>query len=125
MPCIVSDAVIENLPPLSFLPGRVLVIGANHRSSSMILRDRLFIEEELEPHILMLLRDVGIEQALVLSTCDRVEIQAFCADSSIEKANLVDRIVKILAQHAELNPSELDGQIYIYWDLNILNLHTQ
>lgn len=116
MPDIVSGSVINNSSPLSFLPGRVLVIGANHRSSSMILRDRLFVEEDLEPNILGRLKEAGIDEALILSTCDRVEILAFCGDISLKNAVLVDRIVKILAQHAELNPSELDDQIYVYWD---------
>ena len=98
------------------MPGRVLVVGANHRSSSMVLRDRLFVEAEAEPLILERLREVGIDQALILSTCDRVEVQAFCEDNSIDSSSLVDRVAKILAHHAELEPSELDGQIYVYWN---------
>ena len=57
---------------LSFLSGRVLVVGANHRSSSMALRDRLFVERGSEPLVLERLKEVGIDQALILSTCDRV-----------------------------------------------------
>jgi glutamyl-tRNA reductase len=108
--------MVENLSPLRFLPGRALVIGANHRSSSMILRDRLFVEEEAEPLILERLKEAGVDQALILSTCDRVEIQAFCEDDSIDGLDLVHRIIKILAYHGELEPSELDGQTYVYWD---------
>ena len=107
--------MVENSNTLSFLPGRVLVIGANHRSSSMILRDRLFVEEEAEPLILERLKEAGIDQALVLSTCDRVEVQAFCEDDSIDGDELVNRIIKILAHHGELEPSELDGQTYVHW----------
>jgi glutamyl-tRNA reductase len=107
--------MVENSNTLSFLPGRVLVIGANHRSSSMILRDRLFVEEEAEPLILERLKEAGIDQALVLSTCDRVEVQAFCEDDSIDGDELVSRIIKILAHHGELEPSELDGQTYVHW----------
>lgn len=115
-PAIVSDTVVENSRRLSFLPGRALVIGANHRSSSMVLRDRLFVEAEAEPLVLERLREVGIDQAVILSTCDRVEVQAFCKDNSIDGSNLVDKITQILAHHAELEPSELDGQIYVYWN---------
>ena len=55
---------------------RPVVVGANHRSSSMSLRDRLFIEEEHVPVFLEKMRHAGFEQAMLLSTCDRVEIQA-------------------------------------------------
>ena len=52
------------------------MVGANHRSSSMSLRDRLFIEEDHVPGFLEKMRHAGFEQAMLLSTCDRVEIQA-------------------------------------------------
>jgi len=81
----------------------------------MILRDRLFVEEEAEPLILERLKEAGINQALILSTCDRVEVQAFCEDDSIDGDELVHRITKILAHHGELEASELDGQIYVHW----------
>jgi glutamyl-tRNA reductase len=81
----------------------------------MLLRDRLFVEEEAEPLILERLKNVGIAQALILSTCDRVEVQAFCEDDSIDGSDLVYRVAKILAHHGELEPSELDGQTYVYW----------
>ena len=102
--------------PISFLPGRVLVIGANHRSSSMAIRDRLFVEVGAVSLMLESLKKAGVDQAVILSTCDRVEIQAFCKDFSIDDSNLVDNITKILAQHADLDLSELAGQLYIYWN---------
>ena len=51
-----------------------------------------------------------------MSTCDRVEIQAFCEDKSIDDVNLVGNVTKVLAQHAELEPSELISQLYVYWN---------
>lgn len=95
---------------------RPLVVGANHRSSSMMLRDRLFVEEHAMPGFLEQLRQAGIEQAMVLSTCDRVEVQAMAADRD-EGAR---RIVEVLAQHAVLRPSDLDGQLYVLWDREAL-----
>ncbi len=108
--------MVNTSDPISFLPGRVLVIGANHRSSSMAIRDRLFVEVGAEPLMLECLKKAGVNQAVILSTCDRVEIQAFCEDGSIDDFNLVDNITKILAQHAELELSELVSQLYIYWN---------
>jgi len=98
------------------LQGRALVVGANHRSSSMILRDRLFVEDVAAPFILERLKNAGIEQALVLSTCDRVEVQAFYNDTAINEQETARRIIEILAEHGELGPSEMDGQTYVHWD---------
>ncbi|NQU57716.1 MAG: glutamyl-tRNA reductase [Rhodospirillales bacterium] len=106
----------ENSTPELFLQGRALVVGANHRSSSMILRDRLFVEDAATPFILERLKSAGIEQALVLSTCDRVEVQAFCKGAIANETETARQIVEILAEHGELGPSELDGQTYVHWD---------
>ena len=87
---------------------RPLVVGANHRSSSMSIRDRLFVEDADVPGVLERLRDAGLQEALVVSTCDRVEIQ--CIHEDPEAA--ARTIVEILAGHAELDVSDLDGQTY-------------
>ncbi|MCP5366879.1 MAG: glutamyl-tRNA reductase [Hyphomicrobiales bacterium] len=89
-----------------------LVVGANHRSSSLTLRDRLFVEERVMPAFLRRLREAGIEQAIVLSTCDRVEVQA--AHPQPQAAAPV--ISAVLAEHAELRPADLNGQIYTLTD---------
>ncbi|NKB19184.1 MAG: glutamyl-tRNA reductase [Alphaproteobacteria bacterium] len=53
---------------------RLLVVGANQRSSSVSLRERLFLEPEDVPGFLEMLCEVGITNACLLSTCDRVEV---------------------------------------------------
>ncbi len=85
-----------------------LVVGANHRSSSMSIRDRLFVEDAQVPGVLERLRDAGLTEAMVLSTCDRVEVQA--VDDDPEGA--AKHIIEIFAEHAELKPEDLDGQTY-------------
>ena len=95
--------------------GRPLVVGANHRTSSMLLRDRLFVEEHDMPGVLDALGGHGIAELLLLSTCDRVEVQAVVA-ADVEEAAIVARILGVLAKHGETPPDELDGQTYAYWD---------
>ena len=87
---------------------RPMVVGANHRSSSMGIRDRLFVEDAEVAGVLERLRDAGIKEAMVVSTCDRVEIQAVHEDPD----RAAESIIEILAQHAELKPQDLDGQTY-------------
>jgi len=85
-----------------------MVVGANHRSSAMSIRDRLFVEDAQVPGVLEKLREAGIGEAMVVSTCDRVEIQGLHEDPDAAAR----RIVEILAGHAELKVSDLDGQTY-------------
>ena len=54
---------------------RIAVVGANHRSSGAALRDRLFVTESMAPEVVQLLLKDGVENFLLMSTCDRVEVQ--------------------------------------------------
>ncbi len=89
---------------------KVLVIGANHRSSSLALRDRLFLDEPEVIPFLDKLRDDGVEQCLVVSTCDRVEVH--CVDHNPTRAN--ERIVARLAERAELDIHTIASQLYVH-----------
>jgi len=73
-----------------------------------MLRDQLFVDESAAPGFLTTLRGAGIGQALVLSTCDRVEIQAVHREPSAASA----AITRSLAAQAGLGAEMLDGQVY-------------
>ena len=91
---------------------RYVVVGANHRSSSMALRDRLFIEAGALPAFIESLRAKGIKQGVVLSTCDRIEIQAAHPDP----AEATRAILDALAAHGAVGAGEMDGQTYALAD---------
>jgi glutamyl-tRNA reductase len=61
-------------------PARLGVVGANHRSSSAATRDALFVPDAQTRGFLAELRRAGLAQALLISTCDRVEVQFAAAD---------------------------------------------
>jgi len=88
---------------------RLVVVGANHRSSSLTLRDRLFIEDTEVLAFIKRLRAAGVDQAMVLSTCDRIEVQAIAEDG----AAAASRITEVMADHAGLAAGELGEQLYI------------
>ena len=69
------------------MPGLVIV-GANHRSASLGARDLLFVDDAEAPAFL---HRLGLEQAMILSTCDRVEIWATNADPAILESALMVR----------------------------------
>ncbi|MGQ0664485.1 MAG: glutamyl-tRNA reductase [Pseudomonadota bacterium] len=87
---------------------RLAVVGANHRSSAAALRDRLFIADAEMPFFLAALRQAGLRQAIVLSTCDRVEVQA--ADIDAEEAAAI--VTRLFAERAALPVGEVRRQLY-------------
>lgn len=85
-----------------------LVVGANHRSTSLTLRDRLFVEDAAVPDALARLKAAGVEQAVVISTCDRVEVLAMAADPEAAGA----AVLRVMAEWAGFDPANLSGQMY-------------
>ena len=87
----------------------IVVIGLNHRSAPVELRERLAVRHDDLPKILRRLRgDVGLQEAAVLSTCNRVEI--YGTVGALQGA--VPRLAAFLGEHARLDPGSLDGRLY-------------
>jgi hypothetical protein len=75
----------------------VVVIGLSHRTSPVELRERFAFAEAKIPGALKSLRDSGIaSEAVILSTCNRVEIYAA---TPLEPAKGVCRMKKFLPDH--------------------------
>lgn len=83
------------------------VIAATRRSSSLALRDRLFIDESAALDFYHRLTESGVTQAIMLSTCDRVEVQgmAEAPDAAIDAVRVV------LAARAGEKQAELAVQL--------------
>jgi glutamyl-tRNA reductase len=71
-------------------PCAFVVVGANHRSSGPELRDRIFVAADETRAMLRHLVAGGVPQCLVMSTCDRVEIQAAAPDPDAAGALIRD-----------------------------------
>lgn len=87
---------------------RLVVFGVNHRSATAALRDRLMIEEVDQPAMLSEVRAIGADQAVVLATCDRLEIVALHDDPEAAVAPLLS----LLAERAQVTPDEMATQSY-------------
>ena len=84
------------------------VFGADYRSCSLTIRDRLFVEDPEVPDFLGGLQKVGITEALIMSTCDRIEVIGLHEDPG----EISSAIMESFAFHGQLNISELRGKIY-------------
>ena len=86
-----------------------LVVGANHRSSATATRDRLLVEDEAQPVFLGRLRCAGVDQAVLVSTCARTEVQAVQPDTVAAAA----AISAILAEQAGMAVEEIAAELYV------------
>lgn len=86
-----------------------LVVGANQRSSALHVRDRLYVEDHARAGFLDQLRSAGLTQAMLVSTCDRVEVQAMHADPAAASGRIVD----LLARQGGFAPAEISDQLYV------------
>ncbi len=89
----------------------LVVIGLSHHSSPVALRERFAFAEARVPAVLQVLRTSGIaEEAVILSTCNRVEIYA---SSSLEPSSAFSSLRQFLATcHGYTDP--LTDEIYAF-----------
>jgi len=83
----------------------LLVIGINHESASVDVRERVnFAPERMVPSLQALLSETPAEEAAILSTCNRTELYVV---SNEEQESLTDRFVEWLSAHHQLDISAL------------------
>ncbi|WP_420403669.1 glutamyl-tRNA reductase [Nisaea sp.] len=87
---------------------RFAVVGVNHRTCPDAIREQLFVADEELPVVLRSLRVFGVEEAMPLSTCDRVEVAGVFPNP--EEARSV--IAKILCAPVGLDPALLEPLLY-------------
>lgn len=85
----------------------LLVLGLNHRTAPIELRERLTIDKaELGPSLKLL--TTYAKQAVILSTCNRLEIYAFAE----EETDLSAKLTAFMTAVSLIPESELNGHLY-------------
>jgi glutamyl-tRNA reductase len=91
----------------------ILLIGLNHKTAPIAVREKVFSGCQEENDLLSSLRSLtGVGEVLYLSTCNRVEIIASVEDSEDAFQSLSD----FLARNGGLTPVEAASCIYKYYD---------
>jgi glutamyl-tRNA reductase len=86
---------------------KLSITGVNHRTAPVEVREKLAFPEGELPEALRLLREgAGVEEALILSTCNRVEVAVMGEDSSA--------ITRFLAGYRSMDPLWLEPYLYHY-----------
>ncbi|MGC2581459.1 MAG: glutamyl-tRNA reductase, partial [Acidobacteriaceae bacterium] len=89
---------------------RFLVTGVNHKTAPIELRERLAIgPEALAVTTRALLAEPGVQEAMVLSTCNRVEL--LVSHNGVEP-----QLPGFLSSHFSVNRAELERHLYQYQD---------
>lgn len=87
----------------------LVLIGLNHKTAPVEVRERMSVQEDSLDDELALLRGLpGVEGVVLISTCNRVEI--VCSVQGDEAAGV---IVARLAERAHMERTELERHLYI------------
>ncbi|MEE2999386.1 MAG: glutamyl-tRNA reductase [Pseudomonadota bacterium] len=92
----------------------LIVIGANHQSSTMMLRDRLYIREADLASFYKRLQDIGFNQIIILSTTNLTEFILIVPTKSTKKFST--EVIKLLSAYVGESRSKLEKQIYCLID---------
>jgi len=90
----------------------IVIVGLNHRSASIEVRESLAFENAYVKDALAQLRAYpSIQEGVILSTCNRVEVVAAASDSQSACAD----IKRFLSDHkAHRIPGSLEEHVYTY-----------
>ena len=95
---------------------RILLVGMSHRSAPLALRERLAVEDPA-PVLQKLVRSEEIDEAVLFSTCNRVEIVVVTRSREAARLRLRACFAQDLASAgASLLPEELEDHLYEHVD---------
>lgn len=87
----------------------IVVFGLNHNTAPIEVREKLYISEDSIPELSRKLKEEGIGENVVLSTCNRTEFYFFC--DNFEEA--LKKFYTILKMHFSMEENWLQNFTYI------------
>lgn len=94
---------------------KVFVAGLNHKIADVDVREKLaFSGPKLEEGLTRFKELSGVEEAIILSTCNRVELYANVTDARKASESIKD----FLSEFHSINRGSLDDALYLYDDTN-------
>ncbi len=93
---------------------RIVLVGANHRTANLELRERLAFSHQQIPEALASLREqFGSIEAAILSTCNRSEL--YLARPAHGQPQFA-QIIQFLAQRGQADAGDIEKHVYHYQD---------
>jgi glutamyl-tRNA reductase len=93
---------------------KLLLAGMNHRSAPLELRERLAVEDPA-PALQKLVACDEIDEAVLLSTCNRVEVVVTTRNAEAARLRLRSLFRRDLAE-ADIGEAALDASLYLHHD---------
>lgn len=92
----------------------IVLLGISHKTAPVEIRERLaFSDLHLHAALAELVDQDSVEEGLIVSTCNRVEILA-SAPPGADRG--LGRLMEFLCEFHRLDPAELNGHLYRYSD---------
>ncbi|MCU1291916.1 MAG: glutamyl-tRNA reductase, partial [Bryobacterales bacterium] len=91
-------------------PMKLALVGINHRTAPVDVREKLAIRSEDIPAALEDLQARGVKESLILSTCNRVEVLA-AVDEGCEASSLIESLVGV---RPDLTAEVINPHLYCY-----------
>lgn len=96
----------------------IVLVGLSHKTAPLAMRERLAFGESLLPDALSRLVDQQIlDEVLIVSTCNRVELLASTPAGADEG---IDCLAEFLSDFHALPPNTLNGHLYKHADSNAI-----
>jgi glutamyl-tRNA reductase len=87
----------------------IIVIGIDHTTAPIALRERLACSLRQVPQVLRAARAVA-QESVLLSTCNRIELYAVCADVDEGRTHLLN----VLSETRQVSLAELEAHSFAY-----------
>lgn len=102
---------------------KLAVIGVNHKTAPVVMRERLSFGDDLPDAIKTMQQTLPLSGAVIVSTCNRSEIYVGFDEQSggDDQHSQVEQIRQWLAQFKGLNLQEITPFLYTYEDNRALN----
>jgi glutamyl-tRNA reductase len=89
----------------------IILMGLNHKTAPVTLRECLaFSEDETSTVLKAFRKSPAIREAMLISTCNRVEVLMATSDTS----NAADTVKGLFAEFKDLHVSEFEKSLYIH-----------
>ncbi|MBS1238421.1 MAG: glutamyl-tRNA reductase [Deltaproteobacteria bacterium] len=86
------------------------LLGLNHNTAPVEIREKMFIQESDIPKFLTRLKKNGIDESVVVSTCNRTEIYFH----SLHHETSIVKIKKLFSETVQAQPEWLDNYTYTF-----------
>jgi len=97
---------------------QIILVGVDHLSAPIALRERLSCTQRQIPQVLYEIRNVA-QECVLLSTCNRIEIYAVF--SEIEEEEGYIQLLRILSNVSGITLPELKAHSYLFVDEQVVS----